>query len=64
MLKAINNYKNNTVLHSITYDAVTNTHLIKIYFTFTVNWSMKAKRRHTTGTGRMRHLKLVNRRFQ
>jgi len=27
------------------------------------NWSMKAKRRHTTGTGRMRHLKLVNRRF-
>ena len=24
-------------------------------------WSMKAKRRHTTGTSRMRHLKLVNR---
>uniref|UniRef100_H2Z9U1 Large ribosomal subunit protein eL37 n=1 Tax=Ciona savignyi TaxID=51511 RepID=H2Z9U1_CIOSA len=28
------------------------------------NWSKKAKRRHTTGTGRMRHLKLVNRRFK
>ncbi|KAI9189205.1 Synaptotagmin-like protein 2 [Blastocladiella emersonii ATCC 22665] len=27
------------------------------------NWSEKAKRRKTTGTGRMRHLKLVNRRF-
>merc|ERR1711915_42298 len=27
------------------------------------NWSVKAKRRHTTGTGRMRHLKNVNRRF-
>jgi large subunit ribosomal protein L37e len=28
-----------------------------------VNWSEKAKRRHTTGTGRMRYLKLVHRRF-
>lgn len=28
------------------------------------NWSEKAKRRHTTGTGRRRHLKGVNRRFQ
>ncbi|CAF0767184.1 unnamed protein product [Brachionus calyciflorus] len=28
------------------------------------NWSEKAKRRHTTGTGRRRHLKNVNRRFQ
>ncbi|XP_076815125.1 large ribosomal subunit protein eL37A-like isoform X2 [Clavelina lepadiformis] len=28
------------------------------------NWSRKAKRRRTTGTGRMRHLKLVNRRFR
>ncbi|KAL1968029.1 hypothetical protein VTN77DRAFT_2158 [Rasamsonia byssochlamydoides] len=27
------------------------------------NWSEKAKRRRTTGTGRMRYLKLVNRRF-
>ena len=26
------------------------------------NWSEKAKRRHTTGTGRMRHLKNVFRR--
>jgi large subunit ribosomal protein L37e len=26
------------------------------------NWSTKAKRRHTTGTGRMRHLKDVFRR--
>lgn len=28
------------------------------------NWSVKAKRRHVTGTGRMRHLKLVHRRFR
>ncbi|KAI9885654.1 MAG: 60S ribosomal protein L37 [Watsoniomyces obsoletus] len=28
------------------------------------NWSEKAKRRKTTGTGRMRHLKLVARRFK
>ncbi len=28
------------------------------------NWSVKAKRRHTTGTGRMSHLKNVNRRFR
>lgn len=28
------------------------------------NWSEKAKRRRTTGTGRMRHLKLVHRRFK
>ncbi|KAE8636419.1 hypothetical protein XENTR_v10002986 [Xenopus tropicalis] len=28
------------------------------------NWSAKAKRRNTTGTGRMRHLKVVYRRFK
>ena len=28
------------------------------------NWSMKAKRRHTTGTGRQRHLKDMSRRFK
>ncbi|XP_072924877.1 large ribosomal subunit protein eL37 [Hemitrygon akajei] len=28
------------------------------------NWSVKAKRRNTTGTGRMRHLKVVFRRFR
>ena len=28
------------------------------------NWSEKAKRRKTTGTGRMRYLKLVARRFR
>merc|ERR1712050_552551 len=28
------------------------------------NWSVKAKRRRTTGTGRMRHLKIVHRRFR
>lgn len=28
------------------------------------NWSAKAKRRNTTGTGRMRHLKIVYRRFR
>ncbi|KAJ8305427.1 hypothetical protein KUTeg_015972, partial [Tegillarca granosa] len=28
------------------------------------NWSVKAKRRRTTGTGRMRYLKVVQRRFR
>ncbi|XP_041475582.1 large ribosomal subunit protein eL37A-like [Lytechinus pictus] len=28
------------------------------------NWSVKAKRRKTTGTGRIRHLRAVNRRFR
>ncbi|CAG8478195.1 2010_t:CDS:2 [Paraglomus occultum] len=28
------------------------------------NWSVKGKRRKTTGTGRMRHLKHVTRRFK
>uniref|UniRef100_A0AAQ6IGN0 Ribosomal protein L37 n=1 Tax=Anabas testudineus TaxID=64144 RepID=A0AAQ6IGN0_ANATE len=28
------------------------------------NWSAKAKRRNTTGTGRLRHLKVVSRRFR
>ncbi|QID83805.1 60S ribosomal protein L37B [Saccharomyces pastorianus] len=28
------------------------------------NWAAKAKRRHTTGTGRMRYLKHVSRRFK
>lgn len=28
------------------------------------NWSIKAKRRKTTGTGRLRHLKIVRRRFR
>ncbi|KAK0079562.1 hypothetical protein PV325_001067 [Microctonus aethiopoides] len=28
------------------------------------NWSIKAKRRKTTGTGRMRHLKIVRRKFK
>ncbi|KAH8247950.1 hypothetical protein KR038_010227, partial [Drosophila bunnanda] len=31
---------------------------------FADNWSVKAKRRKTTGTGRMRHLKVVRRRFR
>lgn len=37
---------------------------LKICFHFFVdNWSMKAKRRRTTGTGRMRYLKKVQRKF-
>lgn len=28
------------------------------------NWSVKSRRRRTTGTGRMKHLKLVYRRFK
>lgn len=31
---------------------------------FVDNWSAKAKRRSTTGTGRLRHLKVVYRRFR
>lgn len=31
---------------------------------FSVNWSIKANRRKTTGTGRMRHLKVIYRRFK
>lgn len=31
---------------------------------FLDNWSIKAKRRKTTGTGRLRHLKIVRRRFK
>mmetsp|Transcript_4210 Transcript_4210/g.12658 ORF Transcript_4210/g.12658 Transcript_4210/m.12658 type:complete len:93 (+) Transcript_4210:91-369(+) len=30
----------------------------------TFNWSIKSKRRRTQGTGRMRYLKVVNRRFK
>jgi large subunit ribosomal protein L37e len=33
-------------------------------FLYVDNWSVKAKRRRTTGTGRMRHLKKVFRRFR
>ena len=29
-----------------------------------VRWAYKAKRRHAPGTGRLRHVKVVNRRFQ
>lgn len=35
-----------------------------IVFYVLVNWSIKAKRRKTTGTGRMRHLKVLHRRFK
>ena len=37
--------------------------IIIIAIIITVNWSEKAKRRKTTGTGRMSHLKNVHRRF-
>lgn len=30
----------------------------------TVNWSVKSKRRRTTGTGRMQYLKHMSRRFK
>ena len=33
------------------------------YVTCADNWSNKSRRRATTGTGRTRHLKTVNRRF-
>lgn len=35
-----------------------------IVFVSLDNWSAKAKRRSTTGTGRMRHMKVVFRRFR
>jgi len=38
--------------------------LIRFIFDDTDNWSVKAKRRKTTGTGRMRHLKIVRRKFK
>ena len=38
--------------------------LITMLFDVSVNWSVKAKRRRTTGTGRMRHLRLVHRRYR
>ena len=39
--------------------------LIDVFdFCFVDNWSAKAKRRNTTGTGRLRHLKVVYRRFR
>merc|ERR1711909_261741 len=28
------------------------------------NWSIKARRRKTTGTGRMRHMKVIQRKFR
>ena len=34
-----------------------------ILFYVSDNWSVKAKRRRTTGTGRMRFLRLIRRRF-
>jgi len=38
----------------------------ELWLTFVaiVNWGEKAKRRKTTGSGRMRSLRLVHRRFQ
>lgn len=38
--------------------------LINNSFLISDNWSVKAKRRKTTGTGRMRYLKTVRRRFR
>lgn len=37
---------------------------ITYYYFVSDHWSVKAKRRKTTGTGRMRHLKIVRRRFR
>ena len=37
---------------------------MKMFFCTTDSWSMKIKRRTTTGTGRMRHLKKLYRRFK
>ena len=42
----------NSVTHSLTF------------YQNTDNWGMKAKRRKTTGTGRMRYLKEVPRKFK
>jgi large subunit ribosomal protein L37e len=36
---------------------------LRLTFVATVNWGEKAKRRKTTGSGRMRSLRVVHRRF-
>ena len=46
------------------YPLPTISHFIPIPNLFLDNWSIKAQRRRTTGTGRMKHLKLVQRRFK
>lgn len=38
--------------------------LADTFFYFSVNWGEKAQRRRTTGTGRMRYLKTVDRKFK
>ena len=38
--------------------------IFKQAFTFIVEWAQKAKRRRTTGTGRMRYMKDLPRRFK
>jgi large subunit ribosomal protein L37e len=38
--------------------------LMLIFLSLTDEWGQKAKRRHTTGTGRMQYLKGVSRRFK
>ena len=39
-------------------------HILMILYLLLDNWSVKAIRRKTTGTGRMRYLKNVPRRFK
>lgn len=46
--------------HIISYVVV----LLINFYPYVDNWSVKAKRRKTTGTGRMSHLKVVRRRFR
>lgn len=38
--------------------------LTAVFPLLTVNWSQKALRRRTTGTGRMRYLKTIPRKFK
>ena len=57
-------------LHSTGLKAFTLQHIALCYACcnnvklFIVRWAYKAKRRHAPGTGRLRHVKVVNRRFQ
>jgi hypothetical protein len=50
------------VFFFLSFTKLTSPPSLLFFSTITDNWSVKAIRRKTTGTGRMRHLKVVQRR--
>ena len=52
------------MLWLISFHQLLNCASATLHFRFAVNWSVKAIRRKTTGTGRMGYLKTVARRFK